>query len=96
MDMKVEKVQGKNKKHRVLMYALSTCAWCKLTKKYLKENDVEYEFIDVDLCTEEEHEQIRQDIERRGAPASFPTVIIDDKTVITGFRKDKIKEALEF
>ena len=25
---------------------------------------------------------------------SYPTTIIDDKTVVTGFRKDKLKEAL--
>jgi hypothetical protein len=27
---------------------------------------------------------------------SFPTTIIDNKILITGFRKDKIKEALNF
>lgn len=89
------KVEGKNIKHRVLMYALSTCAWCRMTKKFLKDNDVEYEYVDVDLATDDDHEKIREDIVSKGAEPSYPTIIVDGKTVITGFRKDKIKEALE-
>lgn len=88
-------VSGKNKKHRVLMYAISTCAWCKMTKKFLNENGIEYEYIDVDLTSDEDHGKIAEDIKKRGASPSYPTLIVDDRTVITGFRKDKIKEALE-
>jgi len=88
------KVPGANNKHKVLLYALSTCAWCKLTKKYLNENEVEYEYIDVDLCSEKDHETIRNDIIKRGSEPSYPTIIIDNKLVITGFRKDKLREAL--
>jgi len=89
------KVTGKNNKHKVLMYAISTCAWCKMTKKFLNENDVEYEYVDVDLASDEDHEKIREDIISKGGDPSYPTLIIDNKTVITGFRKDKIEEALE-
>jgi glutaredoxin len=93
--MKRVKVLGKNSKHKVLMYAISTCAWCKLTKKFLKESNIEYEYVDVDLCEEEDREKIRQDISDRGGIPSYPTIIIDDKILITGFRKDKLTEALE-
>jgi glutaredoxin len=89
------RVSGKNKAHRVLMYAISTCAWCKMTKQFLKDNDVEYEYVDVDMASDEDHEKIRKEITRLGASPSYPTIIVDEKTVITGFRKDKIKEALE-
>jgi len=89
------KVEGKNNRHRVLMYAISTCAWCKMTKKFLKDNDVEYEYVDVDLASDEDHEKIREDVVSKGAEPSYPTIIVDGKTVITGLRKDKIKEALE-
>jgi len=89
------KVEGKNNRHRVLMYAISTCAWCKMTKRFLKDNDVEYEYVDVDLASDEDHEKIREDVVSKGAEPSYPTIIVDGKTVITGLRKDKIKEALE-
>ena len=89
------RVSGKNKAHKVLMYAISTCAWCKMTKQFLKDNDIEYEYVDVDMASDEDHEKIRKEITRLGASPSYPTIIVDEKTVITGFRKDKIKEALE-
>ncbi len=94
--METRKISGTNKSHKVLLYAISTCAWCKLTKKYLSENNVEYEYIDVDLCNEKDRETIRKDIMKRGGELSYPTIIIDDKILINGFRKDKIREALGF
>jgi glutaredoxin len=93
--MKRVKVEGRNHKHKVLMYTLSTCAWCKMTKQFLKDNKVEYEYVDVDLCSEEDKDKIHEDIEKRGGEFVYPTLIIDDKTMITGFRKDRIKEALD-
>lgn len=89
------RVSGKNNKHRVLLYALSTCAWCKKTKKFLNENGIEYEYVDVDLANDEDHEKIRQDLINRGNEPSYPTIIVDNKKVITGFRIDLLKEALE-
>jgi len=89
------KVPGNNNKHKVLVYALSTCAWCRMTKRFLNDHKIEYEYVDVDLATDEDHEKIRQDIINKGGEPSFPTLIVDSKTVITGFRKDLIKEALE-
>jgi len=93
--MNVSKIAGKNNKHKVIIYALSTCVWCKLTKQYLSENNVEYEFVDVDLAEEEDKQKIRDMITRKGGSLSYPTTIVDDKKVITGFRKDLLKEALE-
>ena len=89
------KVPGNNNKHKVLVYALSTCAWCKMTKRFLNDHNIEYEYVDVDLATDEDHEKVRQDIINKGGEPSFPTLIVDNKTVIMGFRKDLIKEALE-
>jgi len=93
--MSVVKVRGENNKHKVRLYALSTCAWCKLTKKFLKDNKVEYECIDVDLINGKEKEKIKMEILNKGGELSYPTIIVDDKIVITGFRKDKLSEALE-
>jgi len=92
--MQLSKVSGKNSKHKVLVYALSTCVWCKMTKQFLKDNDVEYEYIDVDLCDEKDKVKIRQHIQSKGGNLSYPTIIVDDNILITGFRKDKLKEAL--
>jgi glutaredoxin len=92
--MQFSKVNGKKNDHKVTVFALSTCVWCKMTKQFLNENDVSYEFVDVDLLDEEEKKKVRQNITSKGGSLSYPTVIVDDEVVITGFRKDKLKEAL--
>jgi glutaredoxin-like protein NrdH len=93
--MQFSKVSGQKSQHRVVLYALSTCAWCRMTKQFLKDNGVEYEYIDVDLCEEEDKQKIREHIQSKGGPLSYPSIIVDDNVLITGFRTDKIREALE-
>ncbi len=94
--MDIVKVSGKNNKHRVLMYALSTCAWCKKTKQFLKDNSVEFEYVDVDLCDTADRKKVHEDIESRGGDLAFPVLIIDNNSLINGYREDKIRKALEF
>ncbi|MHA2427374.1 MAG: glutaredoxin family protein [Candidatus Hermodarchaeia archaeon] len=92
--MERKTVQGDRKKHQVLLYALSTCGWCKMTKAWLVDNSIAYEYVDVDKLEHAEKEVVNKDIKSRGGRIAFPTVIIDDKTIITGFKKDKLTEAL--
>ena len=92
--MKIVKVNGRKRSHKVFMYAISTCAWCKRTKQFLKDNNVEFEYVDVDLCNDEEQEKVEREISRRGGELVFPTLIIDDKILIMGYKADKISEAL--
>ncbi|MEJ5292769.1 MAG: glutaredoxin family protein [Candidatus Methanosuratincola sp.] len=92
--MKIVKVSGKDKRHKVFVYALSTCAWCKKTKKFLEDHGIEFEYVDVDLCSKEDIAAIRSELEKRGAPMSFPLIIIDDNIQILGFKEDELKGAL--
>jgi len=92
--MQFSKVPGKLNKHKVVLYALSTCVWCKMTKQFLKDSDVEFEYINVDMCEEDDKQKIREQIQSKGGSLSYPTTIVDDNIVITGFRKDMLKEAL--
>ena len=93
--MHTTKVPGKSNKHTVFIYAISTCAWCKRAKKLLKDNNIEYEYVDIDLCSREDREEIREDILNRGGRLSYPTIVIDNRIFLTGFQEDKIREALE-
>lgn len=93
--MRTTKVEGNNSKHKVLIYAISTCGWCRRAKNTLKEMDVEYEYVDVDLCSREDREQIRQDILSRGGRLAYPTIIIDNKTLLTGPSREELREVLE-
>jgi glutaredoxin len=85
-------VNGENK-GSILLYALSTCGWCKKTKNLLNELQVEYDYIDVDELAGEEKEQVREEIRRHNPQCSFPTVLIGD-TCIVGFKENEIREAI--
>jgi len=93
--MPFSRVPGKKNEHKVVVYALSTCVWCRMTKEFLKDNSIEFEFLDVDQCDQKEKEQARQLILSKGGALNYPTTLIDDKIIITGFRKDQLKEALQ-
>lgn len=93
--MKIEKVPGKNNKNKVFLYALSTCAWCKMTKQFLKDNQIEFEYVDVDKCTPEDLDKVKKNVLDLGGSLSYPVIIVNDKTLINGFRKDLLKEKLD-
>ena len=77
----------------VMLYALSTCPYCRMAKKYLDENDVEYDVIDVDLLEGDERTAVVADVKSLSGGTSFPVIVIGDE-VIVGFNKVAIKEQL--
>jgi len=79
---------------KVVLYALSTCGWCKKTKRFLEENGIDYEGIDVDLLEGDKKEEIRREVARYNPRRSFPTLVVGD-TVVVGFDERRFKEALE-
>ena len=86
-------VEGKNK-GKVMLYALSTCIWCKKTKKLLQELGVMYDYEDVDLLEGEEEETIMNEIKKFIESPSFPLIVINKKRVIRGFDEKEIMKEL--
>ena len=52
-----EHVEGEDRGD-VMLYALSTCGWCKKTKALLQELGVAYKYVDVDQLDLEELEEV--------------------------------------
>ena len=91
----MEKVPGGKKDHKVMIFTLSTCGWCKKTKKLLKDLDVEYEYVDIDLVSGDEREKVREELRKHNPRMSAPTVVIDDgENIIVGFDEEEVREAL--
>lgn len=78
---------------KVKMYTLSTCSHCKATKKFMQDNKIKFDFIDVDLLQGEERQNILEEVMRYNPSRSFPTILIGDRIII-GFKEDDIREAL--
>jgi glutaredoxin-like protein NrdH len=78
---------------KVKMYTLSTCSHCKATKKFLSDNGIKFDYIDVDLLQGDDRQRMIAEVEQYNPNRSFPTIIIGDNIII-GFREDDIREAL--
>ena len=78
---------------KVKMFTLSTCSHCKATKKFMQDNGIPFDCVDVDLLQGDDREKILREMEKYNPQRSFPTIIIGD-TIIVGFRESDIREAL--
>jgi len=87
-------VEGENK-GEIVLFALSTCVWCKKVKKLLGELGVEYKYVDFDLIPENEIEDAQTELISWNPRGSFPTIIINQNDCIVGFDEDKIREVLK-
>jgi len=77
----------------IKLYALSTCPWCKKTKKLLDEKGVNYEAVDLDILQGEAQKEALEQVDRLTSKRSFPLLLIEDK-VIQGYKEEEIREAL--
>lgn len=82
----------KDQKKQVRLYALSTCPECKRLKKFLDENNIKYELIEVDLLDSGEQWVTSKEIKRYNPAATYPTLVIEE--VILGLDEEALREAL--
>ena len=87
-------VSGSRNERSVTFYGLSTCVWCKRTRKLLEENDVAFDFIYVDLLRGKEQQEAIEHVRQWNRAGSFPTVVVNDQECVIGYKPDAIKEAL--
>ena len=91
--MKINHVAGKNK-GKVMLYALSTCGWCKKTKTFLKDISAEYDYIDVDSLDGKEKDEVMAVVKKWNPSCSFPTIVINDTACVVGFDEQKLNTEL--
>ncbi len=86
-------VEGKNK-GKVVLYALSTCGWCKKVKRLLKELGTAYDYIDADLLNDKDSDEVEEEVKKWNSQATYPTMVIEGKKAINGFKEGKIRKEL--
>ena len=90
----IEHVAGEDKR-KIMLYALSTCVWCRKTKQFLDDLGVVYDYVYVDLLEGSDKNDTIEEVRKWNPRCSFPTLVINDEKCITGFKEDEIKEALK-
>ncbi|HNR95792.1 MAG: Glutaredoxin [Chloroflexi bacterium ADurb.Bin180] len=91
--MDTKHVEGKTK-GKIMVYALSTCGWCRKVKAFLDGEGLAYDYVDVDLESGPEKSRILDEVRKWNPKTSFPTVVINDRECVVGYQTDRIKELL--
>jgi glutaredoxin-like protein NrdH len=80
-------VEGRrDQKKEIFLFALSTCIWCRMGKKWLNDRGYAYSYLDIDKIPVEEKNQIRNELVKLvGETPSFPFLVIDDEKWHSGY-----------
>jgi glutaredoxin len=65
-----------------------------MAKAFLRDKNVDFAYVDVDLLTGERRKDVLREIYRLTGGYSFPVIVIGE-TVIVGFNKDRLEKELE-
>ena len=77
----------------VKLFTISTCFHCRSLKKLLEDNNIAFDFTDVDLMPEDERESFIAAIIKYNKKKTFPVIFINNKAII-GFQEELIKQEL--
>ena len=75
------------------LYALTTCPYCRMTKRYHDDHGITYEMTEVDLLEGDEKQAVVDEVKRLSGGTSFP-VLTADGQVVVGFNKSKMADLL--
>ena len=78
---------------KVTIYTLSTCLWCRKTKKYFEEKKIPFDTIEYDKQDEARQEKIMQEMRAQGGTGSFPFIKIGNSTT-QGYNPEEFEQLL--
>lgn len=90
----LELVEGEDGKHELVLFALSTCGWCRKARNFLDDNKLTYRFVYVDLLQGDAQKEVFEEVKKRNPRKTFPTLVVDSEEVLAGFNEEKYTEAL--
>lgn len=93
--MNVTTLKGKHDAHNVQLYSPSYCSWCSKTKHMLHENEIQYSYLDKDKASKDDKRQVILFLKEHKLPIAFPVVLIDEETLITGYKPETMMDALK-
>lgn len=90
MDLKcLEEVEGENKDHDLVLFALSTCGWCRKARDFLDGNSLAYRYVYLDMLEGDEQKSVLDEASKWNPKRTFPTLVIDGDDSIVGFTNEE-------
>ncbi len=81
-----KQIEGKITDKNIVVYALSTCGFCKRAMSFLQENDFAFNYIYVDEIAFDLKERIKAELKAKfNTRVSFPYAVIDNASILVGF-----------
>ena len=79
----------------VKLFALSTCGHCRNTKKWLSENNIDCDIVDVDTLRGDERKAVIEEMKKFNPRLTFPTLVLAEDEIIVGYHPEKFEEAFK-
>jgi glutaredoxin len=88
-------VPGASEPHRLTVYALSTCAFCKKSMRFLEEKGLSYRYVYLDQLDLDLKREVKGELKSKfdNLPV-FPVLTIDETEALSGFTEEKWSERL--
>lgn len=90
-----EHEEGSRKPRDLVVYALSTCGFCRRGLDFLKKNNIDFQYVYVDTLEPSQKQDLKQQLTRKfKQQVLFPFVVLDDEEVMVGFKEQEWRKAL--
>lgn len=81
-----EKEEGSRSVQKLILLGLSTCSFCKKGKQFLDDHGFSYSYLYLDKIDPELKKKMKDEFsEKYTKRLSYPTLIINDGDILTGF-----------
>ncbi|MFX1294532.1 MAG: glutaredoxin family protein [Promethearchaeota archaeon] len=79
--IKARMVQGRISRHKVMLYTISTCIWCRRLKDKLNSRDIQYSYIDIDLIPYMQKEVLKAKLREVKPRLAFPMMFVNEEFI---------------
>lgn len=81
-----EAVAGDSSDKKVILFALTTCGFCKKARTFLEEHNINYSYLYMDKIDNEVKIKMKSEFaEKFNKRLTYPTLLIDDSEILSGF-----------
>ncbi|OQX29347.1 MAG: hypothetical protein B0D92_04305 [Spirochaeta sp. LUC14_002_19_P3] len=88
---------GSGKVKNLTLFSLTTCVHCVRARGYLSARKLAFRYLDMDTIPKEDKLAIKNEFkEKFGKPPAYPSLVLNDSTILVGFNKQQWEKEIYF